>query len=82
MESIKCLNCSSDNILKDMYVRDSYGKSGFGSRPMSVEKDRDPDAFLFKETMAIPLKAHICADCKYVMFFGTREVYQEEKVEL
>jgi len=69
-----CSHCNSDNILTDLTVTDTY--QGID---VVVEKDRNPDALIFKNTVRYPIKAHLCADCKHVMLFAQKEVYEEEE---
>ncbi len=68
-----CVHCNSDNILTDLVMLDSSSGQDF-----SLYKDRKPEALIFKERVRYPLKAHLCADCKHVMFFAKKEVYEEE----
>lgn len=71
---MNCINCNSDNILTDLSMTDSNTASD-----QMIHKDRYPDALIFKERVKYPLKAHLCADCKYVMFFAKSEVYRKDE---
>lgn len=70
-----CTHCNSDNILTGLTVSDTYQ----GTMNFVVQKDRNPDALIFKNTVRYPITAHLCADCKHVMLFAQKEVYEEDE---
>ncbi len=74
---MNCSHCNSDNILSDLVVTDNSTGMDY-----AIYKDRKPDALIFKDRVRYPLKAHLCADCKHVMFFAKDEVYEKEEKNL
>ena len=68
---MKCINCKSDKIIKGLQPIDRGDHSVV--RPFSIEIVKNPDATFFKGQTDIPLFAHICKNCGYVMFQLSKE---------
>ena len=75
---MKCTNCESENVLTGLKAYDQYK---YTRTEFSIEKPKNPDALLFKGSSTIPLKASICADCGYAMFFGSKTDIKKFKKE-
>lgn len=63
---MKCVQCQSERLVHDAKAVD-YFDLGM-KRPLKLELDANPDAWVFKGTTAGEIKATVCADCGYVMF--------------
>lgn len=64
---MKCLQCESTRIVTNARAVDR-GEGNYKS-DLKLEVYGNPDAWIFKDTHASPLKANVCADCGFVMFF-------------
>ena len=63
---MKCLQCQSERLVHDAQAVD-YFEYGL-KKPLKLELDSNPDAWLFKGTEAGQIHASVCADCGFVMF--------------
>ena len=68
---MKCVNCQSERVIKGLQPIDR-GNNNIVS-PFSIEIVKNPESTFFKGHTDIPLFAHICKDCGYVMFQLSRE---------
>ena len=63
---MKCIQCQSERLVHNAKAVDYID---FGvKRPLKLELDSNPDAWVFKGTTAGELNATVCADCGFVMF--------------
>ena len=68
---MKCLQCQSERLVHDAKAVDYFDMAM--KRPLKLELDSNPDAWLFKGTQAGELNASICSDCGFVMFSMAKE---------
>ena len=76
-KKLTCLHCGSDDIVKQVRVIDR-GRQDH-KRDLKLEVYEDPTVFIFKGTHEGKLRAHVCADCGFVMFNVTRKTARELK---
>ena len=58
-----CLNCDSKEIVTDLLV--TQGDVG----QFSLLDFEDPEALVFKGSIKAEVRAKVCADCGFVMFY-------------
>lgn len=63
---MKCIQCQSERLVVDAKAVDYFDMAI--KRPLKLELDSNPDAWVFKGTTAGELNATVCADCGHVMF--------------
>ena len=68
---MKCLQCQSERLVTEANAVDYFDMAI--KRPLKLELDSNPEAWVFKGTQAGELKATVCADCGFVMFSMTKE---------
>ena len=67
---MKCIQCQSDRLVLDAKAVDYIDLAM--KKPLKLELDSNPDAWVFKGTKAGELNATVCADCGFVMFSMAR----------
>jgi hypothetical protein len=68
---MKCLQCQSERLVHKAKAVDYFDMAM--KKPLKLELDSNPDAWLFKGTQAGELNASVCADCGFVMFSMAKE---------
>ena len=63
---MKCLQCESERIVKNVRAI-NYGHGGL-RYDLRLLGYNNPDAWIFKDSYELVLKANVCADCGFVMF--------------
>ena len=63
---MKCLQCQSGRIVHNAKAVDYIDYTI--KKPLKLELDANPDAWVFKGTTGGHLSARVCADCGFVMF--------------
>ena len=63
---MKCLQCGSERVVKDVRVVD-HGHNYGMKFDLTLEAYRDSNAWVFKGAEAFPLQANVCAACGFVM---------------
>jgi len=67
---MKCLQCNSDEIVKNVRaIDDNRNYKG----DLRLEVYENPNALLFRGTNKLPLTANVCSDCGFVMWFVSKE---------
>lgn len=78
---MKCHHCQSEHIITDIRAVDSCHGEGHKT-DLKLEAYHHPEAWIFKETRKGTLKANVCVDCGYVMFFiSTEDAEQLERAQ-
>ena len=73
MKSESCVKCSSTRVIPDVEVWDrSDAAEKPEQRQTRLRIDVRPDAWVFKETCLVALRAWVCGDC------GFTELYARE----
>lgn len=67
---MKCLQCHSERLVHNASAVDYIDLAI--KRPLKIELDSNPEAWVFKGTKAGDLRAAVCADCGFVMFSMTK----------
>lgn len=68
---MKCLQCQSERLVHSAKAVDYFDATM--KKPLKLELDANPDAWLFKGTQAGELNASVCADCGSVTFSMAKE---------
>lgn len=63
---MKCMQCDSGRLVLNAKAVDYFEYAM--KKPLKLELDANPDAWVFKDTAAGELLATVCADCGFVMF--------------
>ena len=66
---MECNQCGSNDIVRNVRaidMNDSFNKN------LRLEVYEDPNALLFRGTYEAELKANICANCGFVMWFVSK----------
>jgi hypothetical protein len=74
----------SDKVIPDVPLLDAYGDMGALKKPLGVEVQGKPDAWVFKDTVGGSLVARICGECGFTELHTTNfrtlyEKYQQSR---
>jgi hypothetical protein len=74
-----CLRCGSNQMARGIPLRDHYGDVGNFSKDAAIKVHGEPQAWLFKDTVAGKLLADLCGDCGHVELRAEnfRELYEK-----
>jgi len=71
---MKCLQCESDDVLRNLRVVDR-GDYNVKS-DLKLEVESRPEAMIFRGTEAAAIKANVCCQCGFVMMSIARSKAQ------
>jgi hypothetical protein len=78
---LTCLRCGSDKIIPDLPLFDSYGPSSISKKPLGVQVEGRPEAWIFKDAEGGSLVARVCGDCGFTELHTTNFRALHEKYE-
>jgi hypothetical protein len=78
------MRCGSDKVIPDVHLLDSYGDMGVRKKPLGVEVQGNPAAWVFKDTVGGNLVARVCGECGFTELHTTNfralyEKYQQSR---
>lgn len=72
-----CAHCGSEKIIPKVPLLDHYGDTGFRADQAEVRVHGNPQAWLFKDTVAGKLSLRVCGECGHaeLRVSNYRELY-------
>ena len=62
---MKCLQCESDDIVRNLRVVDRGHNNG--TKDLEIEVQSNPRGLIFKGTIKAAIRANVCYQCGFVM---------------